>query len=240
MNNLLLRPRVFYDANSSGGGGGSNNGSNGDGGNGQGQQLEDLFKVLERYPQEAKDKVFGARATQARNSAITDLLKELGVESAESLKAVITKAKEADDAQKSELQKALDKATTAEKVLADQKTAHDTALAELEKRIQDSEIKIAAGREVKDKDGKVIRPKFREDALDVVLTTLDRKAIVLKDGAYNGIEEALTELATAKTFLLEAEPTTTTKGSPTDNKFRKPNKPKSNTEDDEKPFFQTL
>jgi len=228
MNNLLLRPRVFYDANSSGGGGGTETPPEGDKPKGK------------TFTQEELDALFAQRATQARNSAMTELFKELGVENADSLKAVITKAKEADDAQKSELQKAQDKATAADKALADQKTAHDAALAKLEKRIQDSEIKILAGREVKDKDGKVIRSKFRDDALDVVLTTLDRKAIVLKDDAYAGIEEALTELATAKTFLLEAEPTATTKGSPTDNKLRKPNKPKSNMEDDEKPFFNSL
>lgn len=218
----LLRPRVFFDANSGGGGGGSN----GDGGNGQGQ-LEDLFKVLERYPQDAKDKVFGARATQARNSALSDLFKELGVENADSLKAVIKAKKDADDAQKTELQKAQDKANTAEKALADQKAAHDTAIAELEKRIQDSEIKILAGRDVKDKDGNVIRPKFREDALDVVLTTLDRKAIVLKDGAYTGIEEALADLAKAKQFLTETEkePEQNTQGTPRGEKPRKPNLP---------------
>ncbi|MBI5954367.1 MAG: hypothetical protein HY865_22145 [Chloroflexi bacterium] len=224
----LLRPRVFFDANSSGGGGGTETPPEGDKPKGK------------TFTQEELDALFAQRATQARNSALADLFKELGVESADALKAVIKSAKDADDAQKSELQKAQDKATAADKALADQKPAHDAAIAELEKRIQDSEIKILAGREVKDKDGKVTRSKFRDDALDVVLATLDRKAIVLKDGEYTGIEEALTELATAKTFLLEAESATTTKGSPTDTKFRKPNKPKSNTEDDEKPFFQSL
>lgn len=213
----LLRPRVFFDANSGGGGG--------SGGEGDGQQLEDLFKVLERYPQADKDKVFGARAKQAQSSALSELFKELGVENAESLKAVLKAKKEADDAQKTELQKAQDKASTAEKALADQKTAHEIAIAELEKRIQDSEIKILAGREVKDKDGNVIRPKFRDDALDVVLSTIERKEIVLKDGAYTGIEEALATLAKAKEFLTEKEPEPNTQGTPSGEKPRKPNLP---------------
>lgn len=233
----LIRPRVFFDANSGGGGGGTNGDPNG---SGQTGQLEDLFKVLEKYPQEAKDKVFGARATQARNSALTDLFKELGVENADALKTVIKSAKEADDAQKSELQKAQDKASAADKALADQKTAHDTALAGLEKRIQDTEIKIAAMREVKDKDGKVARPRVREDALDAVLLLIDRKAIVEKDGTYTGIEEALDVLAKAKPFVFDAEPKTTFKGSPEDNKLRKPNKPKPTEDDEEKPFFNSL
>jgi len=192
------------------------------------------------FTQEELDALFAQRAAQAKTSAMTELFKELGVESADSLKAVITKAKEADDAQKSELQKAQDKANAADKALADQKSAYDAAMAKVEKRIQDTEIKIAAAREVKDKDGKVIRPRAREDALDAVLLIIERKEIVEKDGAYIGIEEALDALAKAKSFMFETEPTTTFKSSPADSKFRKPNKPKPNTEDDEKPFFNSL
>ncbi len=215
----LLRPRVFFDANSGGGGGGSD----GDGGNGQ--QLEDLFKVLERYPQDAKDKVFGARASQARNSALTDLFKELGVDNADALKSVIKAAKDADDAQKSELQKSIDKANAAEKALADQKTTHDTAIAELEKRILNTEIKIAAGTEVKDKDGKVLRPRARADALDALLLIIDRTGVSQKDGAYTGIEEALDALAKSKTFMFETEPELTAQGTPDGKGPRKPKLP---------------
>ncbi len=215
----LLQPRVYFDANS-GGGGGSNNNADGDGGNGQ---LEDLFKVLERYPQEAKDKVFGARAKQAGSSAVSELLKELGVENVDSLRTVITKAKEADDANKTELQKALDKVTAADKTLADQKNAHDTAIAELNKRIMDSEIKIAAGNEIKDKDGKVLRPRALPEALDVVLLGISRNEIVQKDNAYSGIEEALTALFKSKPFLFEAEAEPPTKGTPPGQPPRKPN-----------------
>jgi hypothetical protein len=207
---------MFFVANSGGGGGGTNENPPGN---------NDDKPKGKTFTQEELDALFAQRATQARNSALSDLFKELGVENADSLKAVIKAAKDADDAQKTELQKAQDKANTAEKALADQKAAHDTAIAELEKRIQDSEIKILAGREVKDKDGNVIRPKFREDALDVVLTTLDRKAIVLKDGAYTGIEEALADLAKAKQFLTEKEPEQNTQGTPSGEKPRKPNLP---------------
>lgn len=207
----LLRPRVFYDANSGGGGGGSTEPPEGDN-----------KPKGKTFTQEELDTLFSQRATQARNSALSDLFKDLGVENVESLKAIITDKQQADDAQKSELQKAQDDKAKAEKALADQKTAHDTAIAELEKRIQDSEIKILAGREVKDKDGKVIRPKFLADALDVVLTTLDRKAIVLKDGAYTGIEEALESLAKAKEFLTEKEPEPSSQGTPGGEKSRKP------------------
>ncbi|MDD2921465.1 MAG: hypothetical protein PHQ36_04195 [Anaerolineales bacterium] len=227
----LLRPfGLYFDANSGGGSGGTNDPSP-DG---------DNKPKGKTFTQEELDALFTQRATQAKTSALSELFKEIGVENADTLKAIITKAKEADDAQKTELQKAQDKANAADKALADQKTAHETALAELEKRIQDSEIKITAGSEVTDKDGKVIRPRARADALDVILLSVERKDIAKKDNAYTGIEEALDALFKAKPFLFEDEQAIPIKGSPTDNKLRKPNKPKSNLEDDEKPFFNSL
>lgn len=224
----LLRPRVFFDANSGGGGGGTDDKPGDDKPKGK------------TFTQEELDALFAQRAQQASSSALTGLFKELGVENADSLKAVVKAAKDASDAQKTELQKAQDDKAAAEKAIADQKNAHDADMAKAEKRIQDTEIKIAAGREVKDKDGKVTRPRVREDALDAALLLIDRKEIVKKDDAYAGIEEALDALAKAKPFMFEAEPTTTFKGSPTDTKLRKPNKPKTTEDDDERSFFNSL
>lgn len=224
----LLRPLVYFDANSGGGGGGTDDTPDGDKPKGK------------TFTQEELDALFAQRATQAKTSALSDLFKEIGVENADTLKALITKAKEADDAQKSELQKAQDKAALAEKTLAEQKTAQDAALAELEKRILNTEIKITAGSEITDKDGKVIRPRARADALDAILLIVERRDIVKKDEAYTGIEEALDALFKAKPFLFEAEQAQPFKGSPADTKLRKPNKPKSNLEDDNKPFFNSL
>lgn len=227
----LLRPRVFYDANS-GGGGGSN--ENNPGNN------DDNKPKGKTFTQEELDALFAQRATQARNSALTDLFKDLGVENADSLKAVIKAAKDADDAQKSELQKAQDRAANAEKAVNEQKTTFESQITDLEKLLTDTEIKIAASKAVKDKDGNVTRAAFRADALEDVVVLINRKGIKRENGAVSGIEDALVELAKVKTFMLDDEPTTQFKGSPTDSKFRKPNKPKSNAEDDEKPFFASL
>ncbi|MBK8467737.1 MAG: hypothetical protein IPL32_18135 [Chloracidobacterium sp.] len=206
---------MYFDANSGGGGGGKDGNADGDG---------DANKPKGKtFTQEELDALFAQRAKQAGNSALTDLFKELGVENADSLKAVITKAKEADDANKTELQKALDKVTATEKAFADQKIAHDTAIAELSKRILDSEIKIAAGNEVKDKDGNVLRPRALPDALDVVLLGISRSEIVQKENAYSGIEEALAVLFKSKPFLFEAETEPPTKGTPPGQPPRKPN-----------------
>jgi hypothetical protein len=226
----LLRPfGIYFDADSGGGSGGNDNNP----------PEGDNKPKGKTFTQEELDAMFTQRATQAKTSALSELFKEVGVDNADALRAIITKAKEADDAQKSELQKAQDKATTAEKTIADQKSAHESAMAELEKRILDTEIKIAAGSEVKDKDGKVLRPRALADALDVIQISIARKDIVKKDEAYTGIEEALDALFKAKPFLFEAEQAQNFKGSPTDTKPRKPNKPKLN-EDEERPFFSSL
>lgn len=218
MNNRfsLLRPLgLYFDADSGGSSGGSNDDPGGDN-----------KPKGKTFTQEELDTMFAQRAAQARTSALSELFKDLGVENTDSLKAVIKAAKNVDDAQKTELQKAQDKADTAEKAFADQKTAHETAIAELEKRILDTEIKIAAGREVKDKDGKVTRPRVRAEALDAAQLVIERKDIAQKDKAYTGIEEALDELYKAKAFMFEAEPEPPTKGTPPGQTLRKPNPPK--------------
>ena len=208
---MLRLPTVYFDADSSGNGGGNND-----------QQPEKPTGKV--YTQEQLNEMFADRAKQARGSALADLFKELGVESSDNLKAIITKAKEADDAQKTELQKAQDDLERAKKLADENKANYESELEKLSKRVQDTEIKVAAGNEVKDKDGKVTRPKFRPDAYDVVLSTINRKGITDKDGVYTGIEEALDELAKAKPFLLETVSEATPKGSPKGQQPRKPEK----------------
>lgn len=207
-NSMLRLPQVFFNADSGGAGGGTDQTTD-----------EPKGKV---YTQEQLDTMFADRAKQARGSAMTELFKELGVENSDALKSIITKAKELDDAQKTDLQKAKDDLEAAGKTLADQKATYESEIAKLGTRVQDTEIKVAAGTEIKDKDGKVVRPKFRSDAYDVVLATINRKDITEKDGVYSGIEEALSELAKAKPFLLETESEPAPKGTPGTKDTRKP------------------
>jgi hypothetical protein len=220
---------VFFDANSGGGGGGSNDNPDGDN-----------KPKGKTFTQEELDTLFAQRATQAKSSALSDFLKELGVENADALKSALKAAKDADDAQKSELQKAQDKAANAEKAANEQKATFEAKIADLEKLLTDTEIKIFASKALKDKDGNVTRAAFRADALEDVVVLINRQGIKRENGAVSGIEEALSELAKAKTFMLDDEPAEKFKGSPTDSKFRKLNKPKLNAEDDEKPFFASL
>lgn len=59
-----------------------------------------------KFTQKDMDRVATERAAQAKQSAINDLLSDLGFENADALKSLVTAAKERADAEKTELQKA--------------------------------------------------------------------------------------------------------------------------------------
>ena len=61
---------------------------------------------LDKYASEARK--------SARSAAVSDLLKELGVEKPDDLKALVTKTREQEEAQKTEAQRALERAEKAE------------------------------------------------------------------------------------------------------------------------------
>lgn len=164
---------------------------------------EEKKAAEEKAKQDAQNKQYAERAERAAESARKKLLEELGVTDPEEAKKLLRVAKEAEDAKKSEqekLQAQIDEATkAAEKAKADAKAVQEAAL----KRVQDSEIKIAASAPVMDKDGKtVLRQEFLPEAIPDVLVHLNREGIVEKDGSFEGIEKALAELAKAKPHWL--------------------------------------
>ncbi len=176
------------------------------------EQLADEKKATEeKAKQDALDKQFAERAERGKETGRKELLAELGISDPEEAKKLLKIAKEADEAKKSEqekLQAKIDEATQeAEKAKSEAETIKQSAL----KRVQDSEIKIAASAPVMDKDGKTVtRPAFRPEALADVLVLLNREGITEKDGSFEGIDKALAELAKAKPYLLaekvEAKP----------------------------------
>lgn len=167
------------------------------------------------FTQQELDALFAERAKRASEGALSELFKSLGVSDAASLKTALDKVREADEAQKTELQKLLDKASKAEASVADLEAARKAEIEAFTRRILDTEIKIAASRDVKDKDGKITRQAFRAEAVDDVILLVDRKNITEKDGAYTGIEGALDALAKAKPWLLAEQATPEKpKGSP--------------------------
>jgi hypothetical protein len=180
---MFKRPLFFYDPTAAGG---TLPPADGDkpqenlpdaGGNGGPNQAE-----LNRQ--------FSERAERAASAAKKELWAVLGVNSQDEFEAFVKAKKEADDAQKTEMQKLTEAAKKAQKAL-------DNA----QKRIMDGEIKLLATQPV-EKDGKVTRAAFRPDALDIVITLIDRNGIQDDDGKLTGIDTALEALAKEKPFLL--------------------------------------
>lgn len=152
--------------------------------------------------QEDLNRQFAERAKRAEESERKRLLELFGVQSEDDLKAIAKARSEETERSKSELQKVSDKLTAAEARAKKLEEDASSQIAQMQKRIMDSEIKQYAGRVISDKDGKVTRSAFRVEALDDILLLVDRSLIVDKDGVYEGIEKALDALAKSKPYLL--------------------------------------
>lgn len=165
--------------------------------------------------QDQVNQIVADRVKRAEEATVKKLLDGLGVQSADEIKSILEAKKAADEANKTELEKAASKATTAEAKLKQAEADHATKLEQMQKRILDSEIKQLAGRAITDKDGKVTRAAFRPEALEDILLLLDRTAIEDKEGSYTGIDKALESLAKAKPYLLsDGQTSPAQKGTP--------------------------
>lgn len=193
---------------------------------------------------------FAERAKRAEEAERKRLWEALGVKDQEEFDAYVKAKKEAEDAQKSALEKAQDEAKKALEKADKLETDHKTAMEAMQKRIIHTEIKVAAGKEVRSEDGKIVRPAFREDALDDVVVLLEASGSNItmdEDGKVTGIPEALEALAKAKPFLLEEGRTTNTekfKGTPpeqkTKSKFKSSGSRRREDDGDDKPIFESL
>lgn len=153
-------------------------------------------------PQDELDRKFAERAQRAQEAERKRLLEALGVANEDELKTIVQAKKEADDKAKTELQKLADQATKAEERAKRIEADATRKIEEMQKRLLDGEIKRLAGQPVTDKDGKVLRPAFRQEALDDLLILLDRTAITDSEGTYTGIDKALAEFAKSRPHFL--------------------------------------
>lgn len=188
-----IRPVFFFDADDKGGAGGSGNAE---------ADAKAKAEADEKAKQDDLNKQFADRAARAASAKEKELLEALGVKDPEEAKALLKKAREADDAQKTETEKlqAQIKSEQAAREKAETEAKEKTEAAN--KRLLDSEIKINAAVALIEKD-KIVRPAFKRDALDDVLLLIDRKLIEEKEGVFKGVDKALAELAKAKPWLLE-------------------------------------
>lgn len=118
---------------------------------------------------------------KTKSDAIAEYLKTLGVESDESLKDIVTKAKEAEEANKSDLQKKDDALTATTKELVEEKEARLIAEAKL------SAIQLGA------------KPDFVDDLVIVA------KAKVTKDKDINAVIAEMKDGTTGKIYFSDGD-----------------------------------
>lgn len=138
-----------------------------------------------KFTQADMDKVQGKTRSEAKQAAINDLLKELGFEKPDDLKALVKTVREREEGEKTELQKALDAKTTLEKELDDAKNTLKTyqESVEAEKRLTKRNAavtKAAAAAKALDADDVITwAEKYSDAELAKVLKedgTVDEKA----------------------------------------------------------------
>lgn len=242
------QPVIFYDPKGGNGGGTGDadtetESEEGDPPDGKGKEPGDGVKKVDI------DKLVGKARKEARETVRKELWASLGITTQEEFDTYLKAKKEAEDANKTELQKAKDGETNAKTELDKVKNDHKAEIEMMQKRIIDTEIRIAAGKQTTDKDGKVTRAAFHSDFIDDVPVLIDRKDIKLdEDGKVVGIEEALQALAKTKARMLSEVTQTQTKkpkGTPLPEgktRFKTAGSSKKSDEDtdDEPPMFETL
>jgi hypothetical protein len=198
---MYKRYLFFLAPDGSNGGGDPNANGNGSQGNQQ-QNTPNAGGNGGAPAREELNKQFAERAKRAEEATRKQLWESLGVTSQEEFDAFVKEKKEAEDKNKSELQRLADRAAQ-EKARADKLSSERKAEVEsLQKRIVDSEIKLLASVPVLDKDGKVVRAAFRADALADVAVLIDRSNIKDENGKIIGIDKALEDLAKSKPWML--------------------------------------
>ncbi len=190
----LFRPIICYDAPKDGGGGDPDGG-----GKKPEKEPQPDPKDERKFTQADLDRVAGESRKSGRETGLNDLLKDLGVEKADDLKALVSDTRKKQDAEKSELQKALEKIEELSKTAKSAEAKRDEALSKATERL----LKAAVLTEAAKPDHKI-----RADALADVWTFLDRSAIKIKDDGetFDGIAEAIKAVVKAKPYLVDNKP----------------------------------
>ncbi len=192
MKNLaLLRPAFYYSPDTGGSGGGGNPPTGDPPGGNPPPGNPPPGDPPKTFTQEQLDKIIQDRLSRAEETATNKLLEGLGIKSVDDLKKSLADFKKIQD----------EKLTAQEKLEKDLKEAQDKALAaesEKDKALKalldlklSYEVRLAAA-------GAGFRPESIED----VVLVLDRTKIKEKDGKFDGIKEALDDLAKLKPFWL--------------------------------------
>jgi hypothetical protein len=143
------------------------------------------------FTQAELNALFGERGRQAKQAAISELLKDLGVESPEAIKAALKAATEAKAAQMTELEKARAQAAEALKKAEEAEQARTATEAKALERLMRAEV-IAVASQL-----------GFNDSADAWLY-IDRAAIKVKeDDSFEGIDKALEAVVKSKPYLIK-------------------------------------
>lgn len=128
-------------------------------GTGTEEQKETKVEETQQKSNETKQEETKADIEKAKNDAVSELLKTLGVEDADSLKGIVTKHKEDEEANKTELQKKDDALTETTKQLASEREGRIIAEAKLsaiqlgaKPELVDDLVIVAKSKVTKEKD----------------------------------------------------------------------------------------
>lgn len=154
-------------------------------GNGAGEE--------KKFTQADVDRIAGETRQKGREAGVGDLLKELGFEKTDELKAIIKAHTDKENAEKSELQK-----TT------EQLGKHQTRIGELESTLSDREgelaqlrLQVAIGGEVRKQKLNFVSAQAEEDAFD----HLAREVETDEAGKPKNLDAALKQLAKDRPYL---------------------------------------
>jgi len=194
-----FRPIICYEAPKDNGGGGAH-GADPDGGGKKPEKEPPTEPKDERkFTQADADQIAGKARDAGRQAAINDLLKELGLEKADDLKTLVADTRKKQDAEKSELQKALDRIEELSKATKAAEAKREEALGKATERLMKAAVLTEAA-----------KPDYRlrTDALPDVWTFIDRAALKVKEDGetFEGIAEAVKAVIKAKPYLVDSKP----------------------------------
>ncbi len=191
-----FRPIIWYDAPKDNGGGGDNPDG---GGKEPDKKPQPKPEDEKKFTQADTDQIAGKARDEGRKTAVNELLKELGLEKIDDLKALVTDTRKKQDAEKSELQKAQEKNEELAKAAKAAEAKRDEALAKATERLMKAALLAEASKP---------EYKIRPDALADVWTFLDRSAIKVKDDGetFEGVGEAIKAVVKAKPYLVDDKP----------------------------------
>ena len=171
------------------------------------QKQEETKQIEKKEEKKQEEKV---DVEKVKSEALSNFMKEIGVEDKDALKGIIAKAKEEENKNKTDLQKANDSLTEATKQLAEERKARLVAEAKV------SAMQLGA------------KPELVEDLVIVAMTK------VTKEKDINTVISEMKDSQTGKVYFAEKEEEENEKGTVTRGKVTKPSEKKETKKEEEK------